>query len=85
MCESYTGHWKKAGGCWEGVKKEERKKKEDQKKTPKDFGELQKDVEFLNKLSAMESFDRNKPRVNKCQDIKDIAGQTLQHLKHEND
>ena len=59
-------------------------KKEDKKKTAKDFGELQKDVEFLNKLSAMESFDRNKPRVNKCQDIKDIAGETLQHLKHEN-
>ena len=61
------------------------KKKEDEKKTPRDFGELQKDVEFLNKLSAMESFDRNKPRVNKCQDIKDIVGETLQHLKHETD
>ena len=59
-------------------------KKGNDKKTPRDFGELQKDVEFLNKLRAMESFDRNKPRVNKCQDIKDIAGETLQHLKHEN-
>ena len=59
-------------------------KKEDNKKTPRDFGELRKDVEFLCKLRAMESFDRNKPRVNKCQDIKEVAGETLQHLKHEN-
>lgn len=59
-------------------------KKGNDKKTPRDFGELQKDVEFLHKLTAMESFDKNKPRVNKCQDIKEVAGETLQHLKHEN-
>ena len=54
-------------------------------KTPSDFGQLQKDVDFLCKLTGMESFDRNKPRVNKCQDIKALAGETLQQLKHEND
>jgi len=60
-------------------------KTRDNMKTPSDFGELQKDVEFLCKLTGMESYDRNKPRVNKCQDIKALAGETLQQLKHEND
>ena len=57
-------------------------KTEEDKNIRRYFGKLQKDFEFLSKLSEIKSFNSNRTKFNKCQQIRKIAGETLDHLKN---
>ena len=57
-------------------------KTEEDKNIRRYFGKLQKDFEFLSKLSEIKSFNSNRTKFNKCQQSRKIAGETLDHLKN---
>ena len=57
-------------------------KTEEDKNIRRYFGKLQKDFEFLSKLSEIKSFNSNRTKFSKCQQIRKIAGETLDHLKN---